>query len=429
MRAHLSAPAPSHAHLLLRRTQQKPTNAAIPSIATTKRETSTTGTRNKSRNKSKAKQTKNTQGKDKDKDKYNMERQPRILILLLIILLIANLWKTFVQKKDNKRDDCQPNNDVIISTIGNDDNETWIDIHNRTRTSPSVLTTTTTTTTTSTMTPSYPKERISSYLPKKLYLIYGLESSGTTFFAKTVASALGIPPMLQPDTVESRDRTIHIQHISLPLGYVGPGNWGYNQRFTHPLPIVPVYFPTGCRPGANPIRSGPPIPVRAPSNCVSFMGETVTSTPYRYFVNITSSVRWYRERGVKVYPIMVVRDPSFHFQGILKMHSQNSDAAYVQYQMGREIMLQSLTNGIVNPIIVSYETLMTLKMSYLKEFFEKVDIDYNTNGNTNKFQPTFRNGNLKYAVQSKNFPTTILNEFRTHGNPQLYMPPNRNMIP
>jgi hypothetical protein len=228
-------------------------------------------------------------------------------------------------------------------------------------------------------------------LPKKLFVIYGLESSGTTFVAKTVATALNIRGSLNPDTVESGDRTIHVQHLSLPLGGIGRLNWGYETRFTEPLMVVPVYYPTGCR--------EPPFPNKEPGfkpvkpRCREILGDQVMTTPHRYFVNLTSHVLWYRERGVEVHPIMVVRDPSFHFQGILSVggHCPNSATAFQQYEMGREIMTHSIS--AVNPTIVSYETLMTLKEDYLRKIFKKLNIE-------TAYMPMFKNGNLKHIKYS-----------------------------
>jgi hypothetical protein len=243
---------------------------------------------------------------------------------------------------------------------------------------------------------NYTKERVSIVLPQTLYVIYGLESSGTTFIAKTVAAALGLDQRLEGDTVESRDRRIHIQHLSLPLGPITPAKWGYETRFSKPLAIVPMYYPTGCR--VQGFGRHAPGFKEVPLSCRDFMGDKVMTYPSRYFVNISSHVEWYRELGVTVQPIMVVRDPSFHFEGIMKEHCPNSRAAFQQYEVGREIMLQSLTTA--SPIIVSYETLMTLQQAYLDELFDKLEIQ-------TTYKPKFMNGNLKYGTD-KTSPKHIM---------------------
>jgi hypothetical protein len=140
-------------------------------------------------------------------------RTPFFLILLAAVLLIANLFTEIPS--------------CIIFEINN---ELAFDTRSAAPTAK-----------------NYTKERVSIVLPQTLYVIYGLESSGTTFRAKTVAAALGLEPRLKGDTVESRDQRIHIQHLPLPLGLITPAKWGYETRFSKPLAIVPVYYPTGCR--------------------------------------------------------------------------------------------------------------------------------------------------------------------------------------
>jgi hypothetical protein len=221
----------------------------------------------------------------------------------------------------------------------------------------------------------------SSMLPETLYVIYGLESSGTTFMASTVSMALGIERRLRPDTVESNDKKIHIQHISLPLGGVGKDNWGFSET----PGIVPVYYPTGCR--VPPFKTDPPGYANVTAACRTIMGEKVMTSPHRYFVNITSHVQWYREWGVDVHPIMVVRDPSFHFYGVTNGHCRNESAAYAQYEMGRDILVHSMQ--AVKPTIVSYEMLMTIQGEYLIKIYNQTNIQ-------SSYIPKFKNGNLKH---------------------------------
>lgn len=261
----------------------------------------------------------------------------------------------------------------------------------------------------------------SSLLPKTLYVIYGLESSGTTFLAKTVANALDIDPVFDPDTVESKDhRRIHIQHLSLPLGVFAYGSWGYETRYSQPLEVLPVYYPTGCR--VKTTFGQPPSMVDVPLECQSFLQrQRMRSSPSRYFVNISTHVQWYRNLGVKVVPIMVVRDPSFHFHGILQArpgHCRNETAAWLQYETGREILLQSMSSihkgggAGVDPIIVSYETLMTLQDDYLRTvLYPELNLTNAT------YLPRFRDGNLKHVSSSTTSSTTTATTTATAPNP------------
>ena len=238
----------------------------------------------------------------------------------------------------------------------------------------------------------YPTQRVSDALPEKMYLIYGVESSGTKFVAEALAGAVGLPDWYDlsfTDTLESNDNKVHFQHLSLPSGsneVLKEGLQEHEKWSLENLSIVPVYYPTGCRVQSEVPSAMVPVPRR----CRSVMGKEVMTPPHRYFVNITSHVQWYRERGVKVYPVMVVRDPMFHFSGILapyRGHCQNPEKAYEQYEQGRAIMAEALNSG-VQPLIVSYETLLTLQMPYLQHIYFQLGI-------VSKHRPSFVNGNTK----------------------------------
>jgi hypothetical protein len=128
-----------------------------------------------------------------------------------------------------------------------------------------------------------------------------------------------------------------------------------------------------------------------PKVCQDFMEDQVLTRPHRFFVNMTTHITWYRERGILVYPIMVVRDPALHLKGVTdrrKGHTPNDQAAYGQYETGRAIMVETIEKGL-NPIIISYETLLTLQRPYICQLYETLGIETN-------FLPTFKNGNTKY---------------------------------
>ena len=60
------------------------------------------------------------------------------------------------------------------------------------------------------------RETGSSALPKTLYVVYGLESSGTTFVAQTLGTAIGVDihRAFDRNALETFDKQTHIQHIS-----------------------------------------------------------------------------------------------------------------------------------------------------------------------------------------------------------------------
>jgi len=246
----------------------------------------------------------------------------------------------------------------------------------------------------------YPLQPVSKILPRRLFLIYGLESSGTTFVAKTIGTALGIPSTkTRSDFTETRDNSDHVQHISLPWGGIKPDEYGFYTQFSVPLPTIPVFYPKPCQ--MNPITgstNGFPNPpqLRPPptKECREIMDDQVMTRPHRFFVNMTTHITWYRERGVLVYPIMVIRDPGLHFHGIADWktgHNRHEASAYLQYEMGRAIMTETMEKGL-NPIIISYETMLTLQRPYLCQLYDTLGID-------SDFLPTFKNGNTKYLQQ------------------------------
>jgi hypothetical protein len=210
---------------------------------------------------------------------------------------------------------------------------------------------------------------------------------------------------MRADTIESYDKKILIQHLSLPLGGSPQYKniYGYHQKFER-LDVIDVFYPEKCR--VRPNWRGPPNWVETPEECQPLLGYNVLASPPRYFVNVTTHVQWYKNHGVVVKPIVVVRDPSFHFEGILTHHCQNATAAIEQFKMGKAIIAQTLTD--IDPLIVSYETLMTLQGVYLHNFI------YPKLGLASNYTPPFKNGNLKYAPKSNVTQFLLKEEMAAH---------------
>jgi hypothetical protein len=234
-----------------------------------------------------------------------------------------------------------------------------------------------------------------SILPERLIAVFGLESSGTTFVQKTLAEALqlGIQEGIE---YRNRNGTIRIQHLSLPTGWYPPGhNKDAAAHQYEPLPVVPLYIPERCRQKQGPYhRHHQPTAAAAPTTeCLPY-GLNLTSLPTtntRFFVNVTSHITWHRERNVDARAVVVVRDPSLHFRGIIKKHCPNETAAYQQYKQGVDILQHAMTQHIQPITVVSYETLMTLKGGYLKEIYKQLDIE------SQYIPAAFNNGNVKYV--------------------------------
>jgi hypothetical protein len=114
----------------------------------------------------------------------------------------------------------------------------------------------------------------------------------------------------------------------------------------------------------------------------------------RYFVNITSHINFYRQRGVDTTAVLVVRDPALHFRGITSNHCKNETAAFEQYKTGQAILQHAMNH--LDPdsfTVVSYETLMTLKQVYLKEIYKALHIE-------SDYIPEFKNGNIDHVPET-----------------------------
>lgn len=247
------------------------------------------------------------------------------------------------------------------------------------------------------------------FLPERLIVVTGLESSGTTFVTEVLARAMGADADLDGG-VEWTDQshTVRIQHLSLPHGSVRENSEEYSRRF-EPLPIVHVHVPDVCSyhslPAGNWLQSSQPIP--SPTPCHWLFGKTLVQTPARYFVNITSHIRFYRKVGVDARAVLVVRDPALRFRGVLKAHCRNETAAMEQYRTGRTLLREAVKELESDElIIVSYETLMMLRKEYLFQIYENLNIE-------SDYTPEFKDGNVPHVSSSGNIPTYIENKLKT----------------
>jgi hypothetical protein len=225
-------------------------------------------------------------------------------------------------------------------------------------------------------------------LPDILITVVGLESSGTTFVYDTLSKALGVA--LKEDGIEKTNQkgTIRVQHLSLPSGWFSKDSIDFPRRF-EPLETIPVYVPKRCSTPEGRVgrSSSYRPPQRSPPECKPF-GPNLVPHPPRYFVNITSHIEWHRAQGVDARAVVVVRDPALHFHGIIKAHNQNETAVYEQYKTGRALLKHAVKH--VHPVMVSYETLMTLQADYLMDIYKQLNI-------SSRFIPSFQNGNVKYV--------------------------------
>ncbi|KAL7543606.1 hypothetical protein ACHAXR_013163 [Thalassiosira sp. AJA248-18] len=292
-----------------------------------------------------------------------------------------------------------------------------------------------------------------SILPKRIITVFGAESSGSTFLATALGIASGaFPPngthvTLPSDRhnnpgrtivervvarrARSPDGSIEMQHLSLPWGYWGTKKrncdlanrtitieafvpepcfrFDYESTWPHRLEVK---APAGCREEAH-ISGRNSATNRwtcGTNNCGQDENDGYALYPRRFFVNITSHVEWYLQRGVDITAVLSVRDRSISLAGKEKMHCGDETIAMQEEEKARAIMTDSLKNygrlgrlkdsGISHDnsndervIVVSYEALMSMRESYLFDTYKKLGI-------MSTFIPDFKDGNEKY-IQTK----------------------------
>mmetsp|Transcript_4155 Transcript_4155/g.7972 ORF Transcript_4155/g.7972 Transcript_4155/m.7972 type:complete len:348 (+) Transcript_4155:195-1238(+) len=283
-----------------------------------------------------------------------------------------------------------------------------------------------------------------SILPKKIYSVIGLESSGTQFVSKILQDALNMGPYREgslPCCVNNctddnagkatlkRGFTCHenndimVQHFSLP--------WGSVCRH-HPNPIVDVVLPPQCTRNHH---NDPTLIQECNAMAhdlwnIQLDGEAM-QYPIRYQLDIVKSKEWYDAQGVEQVFVIVMRDKGISFAarrshcGSVELRQQEEEVGtkiiedairrYVlekegkggenetqsllwdvqQYQgnnrsrqrrLGSRDVLSS-NNGVV---IVSYESLIKLGGTYVEMLYNALGIE------SNALVPEIRNGNEKY---------------------------------
>lgn len=235
-------------------------------------------------------------------------------------------------------------------------------------------------------------------LPRRLITVFGLESSGTSLLASTLANAVGAHKVLNNDDLvyrASENNMLEIQHLSLPWGWfhgVGKKN----------LTVVDIDFipPLECMvyPHHHAAIQRQKEVERPHSHCDNETGLSErVRLPQRFMVNITSHVLWYRERGVQATALVIVREDYSHWHGKIKTHEKNVTIALQEDLHAKQLIahamshLSSLPTSDEHPelIVVSYETLMSLQKPYLFDLYSRLGIN-------STHMPKLENGNKKY---------------------------------
>lgn len=221
-------------------------------------------------------------------------------------------------------------------------------------------------------------EPISPFLPQRLLTVFGLESSGTNFVTSllelsTNTSQRQIYIGRSDNSSQLPGRKYELQHISMP--------WGFFCR-EGPLEVVPVLYPALCihmvehlieRFGAA--AAGPPGDM--PPECHDFgfaVGEKDVIYKKRFFVNITSHILWYRERGVDARAILVVRDQNIGSLARSMGHCPIPKAREQEEKLGVQLLHEAMEAIPDQVTILSYETLLMLGLPYLNSILQELEI-------------------------------------------------------
>jgi hypothetical protein len=262
-----------------------------------------------------------------------------------------------------------------------------------------------------------------SLLPKRLITVFGTESSGSTFTATAIGIATGVKNPNDKNGLGFRswdfERNVEVQHISLPTGYGPTADICFQQQFgvmpteTQTLPVV---LPAPCMvvPEKNKEQyARAQVKNRAfPEACREEAGlEDFVIYPTRFFVNVTSHIQWYRERGVEATAVVIMRDASISKISKIQSHCPLKEVAEQQNEHARQLMTEAIDK--LDPsrevVLVSYEGMMSLGRSYLLDIYRQLGIN-------STYTPSFKDGNAKYVVapepRRKTIKMTYLNRFK-----------------
>jgi len=298
-----------------------------------------------------------------------------------------------------------------------------------------------------------------SILPKKIYSVIGLESSGTQFVSKLLEDALHTGPYREgsrPCNETCNDGTpkcenmkhiseqhscressdVLVQHFSLP--------WGGSCHFHPNPPIIDVVLPSQCtRDQVNQTEIE-----ECNAMTKDIWGLELNGKPFqyptRYQLDITANKKWYDEQGVEQYFIIVIRDAKISY---LARHS-HCNSAHLRNQeeeVGTQLIMEAINTFILqdvneevtnktlyqwvasqyqehrngrmlsalpsrnNVVVVSYESLVKLGGTYVKMLYDTLGID-------SDIIPDIRDSNEKYLNKTLQQDQYYQTKLHTHNN-------------
>ena len=254
-------------------------------------------------------------------------------------------------------------------------------------------------------------------LPKKLILVTGLESSGTKIVTEALAIATGAYEG-NINTLEKSGNSFHgrvlgsdieVQHQSLPWGSRCTDEHDANHLHTMSV-LVPRQC--GCASKMNNFLWDTPTcdAVQAHKDCEKLGISQRLSYPNRFFLNITSHIKWYEEQGVEASAVIIMRDKEIESISKLHDHCRNKALLQMENEHGLNIITEALQNlsfdkingrNYANLVLVSYESMMSLGKPYFDRYiYERLGIAQNEKQNKQLYVPSLQNGNHKYLLEN-----------------------------
>lgn len=278
-----------------------------------------------------------------------------------------------------------------------------------------------------------------SFLPKKIYSVVGLESSGTTFVTDVLRQALnltefrdGHAPTKRPGSSDNHD--VQVQHVSFPWG-----SWCTDT--TTKNTVIDVVLPQQCTKSMQNQRLNENVKQCCNSLAEHAFGYKSNDEPIRYpgrySLNIAKHKEFYDAHGVDQWVIIVLRDPDISVASRYKSnHCRVKELLEAEERVGKAIISDTINKYILdnderqvtpenfehwtittqnqlrrrlnlrgietdaalssvipaknNVVIVSYESMVFLGDQYFEMLFKTLDIQTN-------FIPSVKNGNSKYV--------------------------------
>ena len=115
--------------------------------------------------------------------------------------------------------------------------------------------------------------------------------------------------------------------------------------------------------------------------CVDLGINKPIESPMRHFVNITTHIKWYQERGVRATAVIVVRDQTIESISKYNEHCKDKNLVQAENEYGKlfiEDAFRNLSQDGPTPtlVLVSFEALMNLGETYLRtQIYPKLGID------------------------------------------------------